>query len=150
MLPYIGLHDEAIALLEKNTATISPAFLFAATSPTALLAGHLDDYKDLLANVTRKVETLRGEDPKSILTDYQRLVDRTPIMSPCATPRLRLYQHQERRRAYALWFIGHFIAAFVEGAANQDPQDRDGRISVFEACQQAAAANRCTIRIRAT
>ena len=60
-------------------------------------------------------------------------------MSPCATPRLRLYQHQERRRAYALWFIGHFIAAFVEGAANQDPQDRDGRISVFEACQQAAA-----------
>ena len=31
----------------------------------------------------------------------------------------------------------HFIAAFVEGDAAQAP---DGRISVFEACQQAAAA----------
>jgi hypothetical protein len=50
-----------------------------------------------------------------------------------------LYQHHERRRAYTPWFIEHFIATFVEGAADQD---HDGRISVFEACQQAAAANR--------
>ena len=147
LLTRIGEHDEAIDLLEKITAAYPLPSFSLRLAHLYRYRGRLAEYRDLLAGVTRQVETLRGyrldreeelaliqlrsmhgEDPQTALADYQRLADAHPNFTDA---RIAAAELAAQRRAFDI------AAAFYAGALHIDPENQQALAGLADARHQS-------------